>query len=239
MAGVSCFGSHQEPVKQQHLHSFVYSGKQSYVSTGLLFITPVAEGTTGEETNTIPKHSHGTPLNCLCFSNMESCFPWQMLSSDRVLKTTPRSKCPARKFSRGKPLGLKCWELLGAFLYGFLISYLFCSSFSFPLPYHSLHLPFPLIASVQIHARLRLPFVTSPDTLSSFPHSGLPTLTLISLLPATRTAPPRENCSFTFSCSTSSRVNKIAIKQMVRAARKHSSRDFKESLWLSCSHFLW
>lgn len=74
MASVSCFGSRQEPVKQEHLHSFAYSGKQSYVellvSTGLLFITQAAEGTTGEENSTIPKHSHKTPLNNLCFSNI-------------------------------------------------------------------------------------------------------------------------------------------------------------------------
>lgn len=71
---------------------------------------------------------------------------------------TSHFKCLARQFSRAKPPGLKCWELFGAFLKGLPISYPFCGLFSFPLPHHLLHAPFPLMARVQNSHMPKAPF---------------------------------------------------------------------------------
>lgn len=138
------------------------------------------------------------------------------LSTNRVLKKTLHLKLwednPTFETPRGKTLGLKYQEVLGAFLQEFPISSSFYSPFSFPLPCHFLHLHFPLIACVQ---NSQMPFIN----LSPFLHSDLPTLTLISPLPATQTTPHHEKCSLTFltlSGCTSSHVKEISIREMVR-----------------------
>lgn len=116
------------------------SNVELQVSTGFLFITRTAEGTAGEENNTIPKQRLALLCQYLKHLSPQKCHrdPLQ-LSRKQLLKVTSHFKCPAGKFSRAKPPGLKCWELLGAFLQGLPISYPFCRSFSFPLPYHLLH----------------------------------------------------------------------------------------------------
>lgn len=106
-------------IKQQRLHGFamrVWESKVTGGAPGVRWAPLLHAGvrTTGRRTTllagTATELLHTTSVSC--FPNAYSSFPQQMSPSFLAvllpLKTTPHLKCPARTFSRGQPLGLKC-----------------------------------------------------------------------------------------------------------------------------------
>lgn len=82
------------------------------VSAGLLSSTLASERPAGEQRSSQARPQNSFTTSVPRFPNAYSSCPQQMSPSFLAvllpLKTTPRLKCPARTFSRGQPLGLKC-----------------------------------------------------------------------------------------------------------------------------------
>lgn len=147
---------------------------------------------------------------------------------------------PCVEMARGKSLGLKRWRLLGAFVQGLPISYPFCGSFSFPLPYHILHLtlppcvqtshvpkaPFHSICRYSLFFSLKPTHFDSHFSTSSHRDHRTRSETLLHILDTLMFH--QQPCEQNFNHTNGHRM-----------ASKHRSIDFKENLWFSCQHFLW
>lgn len=88
------------------------------MSTGLLFTMLASEGTAGAQHSSQAQPQNSFTLSLL-FQYLKLLSPanvTKFLGSSPAAEDHPTLEVPARTFSRGKPLGLKCRELSGAFL---------------------------------------------------------------------------------------------------------------------------